>query len=262
MEKGDFKPMEARLNKEIIKLNSRITTIVSGGMDSITLLYYALSKTTPNKVTAISFNYGQKHSKELKSAEAICKDLGVNFRLVDLHAVSNLLKSSLTGDENIPHGHYAEDNMKSTVVPNRNAIMLSMAYGSAISDNSQYLLFGAHAGDHFIYPDCRPQFVKAVNKAFRVGNEGFGDVTIKAPFDLITKSEIVTLGLKLKVPYENTWTCYEGKERPCLECGTCCERILSFSDNKIQDPLLTNKEWKIGLKFALKAKQDFEDKKE
>lgn len=253
--------LEVRLNKEEIKSDSKITTILSGGLDSTVLLYYALSKTTPDKVNVLSFDYGQKHGKELERAKVICEELGITHNLVDLHSVTGLLKSTLTSDEAVPHGHYAEENMKATVVPNRNAIMLSIAYGAAISDSSNYLLYGAHAGDHFIYPDCRPEFVKSLDTTLRIGNEGFGDVTIKAPFSNISKSEIVTLGLKLGVPFEKTWSCYEGLERPCFKCGTCIERYEAFLDNDIQDPLLTDEEWKEAGVCYQQAKSKFEASK-
>lgn len=242
-EQSQVPSIEMRMQKEHIIPGSQITTIVSGGMDSVTLLYYALSKTSPEKVTALSFDYGQKHKKELDRAVEICGELGVRHKIVQLHSLTDLLHSSLTSEDAVPHGHYAEDNMRQTVVPNRNAIMLSMAYGAAISNESDYLLYGAHSGDHFIYPDCRPEFVEALNHAFRLGNKGFGDTRIIAPFGNISKSEIATVGLELGVPYEKTWSCYEGQERPCLGCGTCIERTEAFIDNNHPDPLLTADEW-------------------
>ncbi len=252
------KSFEERLDEVLIEPQSKITTIISGGMDSVTLLYHALSKTSPDKIFAISFNYGQKHKKELECAKAICNQWGINHNIVDLSQASLLLKSSLTSnDQAVPHGHYAEQNMKQTVVPNRNAIMLSIAYGAAISNGSKYLLYGAHTGDHFIYPDCRPEFVEALDKALKIGNEGFGDVSILAPFKGISKSEIVTLGVKLKVPYQYTWSCYEGNLRPCGQCGTCVERVESFLDNNLVDPLLTNDEWVKAVKYHNEASKKF-----
>lgn len=241
--------LNGRLNKVFIDSGKKITTIVSGGMDSITLLYYALTKTTPENITVLSFNYGQKHSKELDGAKEICKTLGINHHIVDLSSLATLLSSSLTKeDQAVPHGHYAEENMKQTVVPNRNAIMLSIAYGIAISNTSDYLLYGAHTGDHFIYPDCRREFVEALDEALAIGNEGFGDLELLAPFAYISKSEIAKLGIQLKVPFEKTWSCYEGKERPCLQCGTCVERTEAFLENSAKDPLLTDKEWILAVR--------------
>lgn len=258
---GQQMSLEQRVNREIIRPDSRITTIVSGGMDSVTLLHFALTKTSPDKVTALSFDYGQRHRKELEYARQMCADLGVAHRVVDLSGVSQILTSSLTSEQDVPHGHYAEDNMKATVVPNRNAIMLSIAYGAAISNGSENLLYGAHAGDHFVYPDCRPEFVKALDKAFRVGNKGFGNTRIKAPFVEISKSEIVKLGLEMGVPYEKTWSCYEGQERPCMGCGTCVERTESFLDNGVADPLLTPEEWTQAVQLHSEAVKNYEANK-
>lgn len=250
--------LERRLSQNPITPDSRITTIVSGGMDSVTLLYLAVSKTIPDKVSVLSFDYGQKHRKELTQAQRICEELGVRHNIVNLQSATDLLKSSLTDKtEAVPYGHYAEDNMKATVVPNRNAIMLSIAYGAAISSESDHLLYGAHTGDHFIYPDCRPEFVQALDRAFQIGNEGFGHVNILAPFSTISKSEIVTLGLELKVPYEKTYTCYQGGEKHCGQCGTCTERIISFNDNGIQDPVEYEKGWDWSLNNALTLEAKF-----
>jgi 7-cyano-7-deazaguanine synthase len=230
----------------------KITTILSGGMDSVTLLYYALTKT--KNIHCISFNYGQKHSKELEKAKQICKDLKIKHTLVDLKSITKLLKSTLTTNKAIPHGHYAKDNMKATVVPNRNAIMLSIAYASAISDNSDVVYYGAHAGDHFIYPDCRPKFITAINKAFQIGNDT--KLKIEAPFSKFTKTQIVKIGLELGVPFEKTWSCYEGKKRPCLKCGTCIERTEAFMENDEKDPLLTYDEWKSSIYYYNKCKKN------
>lgn len=239
--------------------NPKIVTILSGGMDSTTLLYFALEQTTVDRVKVLSFNYGQKHKKELQKAMKICEELGVEHHVVDITTINPLLNSSLTREEQeVPEGHYAEENMKQTVVPNRNAIMLSIAYGYAISQNADYLFYGAHSGDHFIYPDCRNEFVEALDKALKVGNEGFGNVDIVAPFGDGSKSDIVTRGLELGVPYENTWTCYKGGERPCLKCGTCVERTEAFLDNDTKDPLLTDEEWKQAVQILKDAKTSYE----
>lgn len=249
-----------RLNQVKLEKDSKMTVIVSGGMDSVTLLYLALENTTPDKITVLSFNYGQKHSKELDRAGEICFDNGIKHQIIELPSASELLKSSLTSkDQEIPHGHYAKDNMKQTVVPNRNAIMLSFAYGVAISNGSKYLLYGAHSGDHFIYPDCRPEFVDALDIALKLGNKGFGDVSIIAPFRSVSKSEIAALGLELGVPFEKTWSCYEGHERPCLKCGTCIERTEAFLDNKRQDPSLTKEEWVQAVKNHDEAVTEYKE---
>lgn len=253
--------LNRRLNKTFIEKGKKITVIVSGGMDSITLLYYALSKTDAKNIAVLSFDYGQKHKKELDNAKSITSDLGIKHDVVDLQSTTKLLESSLTSkDKEVPHGHYAEENMKATVVPNRNAIMLSIAYGVAISNGSKYLLYGAHTGDHFIYPDCRQEFVVALDEALAIGNEGFGDVELLAPFGYISKSEIAKVGIQLKVPFEKTWSCYEGKERPCLECGTCVERTEAFMDNHSKDPLLTNEEWEKAVAIHGKVEKEYKSK--
>jgi 7-cyano-7-deazaguanine synthase len=221
--------------------------ILSGGVDSTTVLYLAIA--SANVVKALGFNYGQKHSKELQCAKKLCKKIGIDYRIADISDVKKLLSSSLTSKRRIPKGHYAEENMISTVVPNRNAIMLSIAYGYAVSEKADLLFFGAHTGDHFIYPDCRPRFVEELDKALMIGNEGFGDVHIVAPFIKSSKAEIVAYGLKYKVPYETTWSCYEGNERPCLKCGTCVERTEAFLLNNVKDPLLTDREWEKAVKY-------------
>ncbi len=221
--------------------------ILSGGMDSTTVLYKALSET--KDVKALGFNYGQKHSKELAFASQLCQELEIDYKVVDISGVKKLLNSSLTSSEEIPEGHYAEDNMKSTVVPNRNAIMLSIAYGYAISEKADKIMFGAHTGDHFIYPDCRPEFVEKLNKALKSATEGLGETIIEAPYLDKTKADIVAEGITLGVPYYLTWSCYKGNERPCLKCGTCVERTEAFVKNGIKDSLLTVEEWVEALKY-------------
>lgn len=237
--------------------DAKIVTILSGGMDSTTLLYYALS--VSKDVYVVSFNYGQKHKKELIQAEALCKQLGLEHHVVDISSIKELLSAStLTSDKEVPEGHYAEETMRQTVVPNRNAIMLSIAYGYAITKGANYLLFGAHSGDHFIYPDCRQGFVTELSKALKIGNEGFGDVEIVAPFGEGTKSDIAKKGFELGVPFEHTWSCYKGQDRPCLKCGTCIERCEAFLDNGKQDPLLTDEEWTQAVENYKQAKATYE----
>ena len=229
-------------------INKKIVVIVSGGMDSVTSMYYALEHSKDVKV--LSFNYGQKHKKELVKAKELIAELGLEHHIVDIQYIKDLISNSvLTSDNEVPEGHYAEDNMKATVVPNRNAIMLSIAYGYAVSNECDFLLFGVHSGDHFIYPDCRPQFAEKINEALILGNEGFGLVQIVAPFINISKSDIATMGIELNVPFEKTWTCYKGLERPCLKCGTCVERTEAFLDNNSKDPLLTDEEWEVAVNY-------------
>lgn len=210
--------------------------IVSGGMDSVTMAYQL--KHVGDDLDILSFDYGQKHDIELEYAARVSQRLGVRHDIISLD-LGNLLTSALT-DENepIPEGHYAAENMAATVVPNRNSIMLAIAVGVAISRVADRVAFAAHAGDHFIYPDCRPEFVKMFSAAERIGNEGFCNpkFEIFAPYIELTKADIVTLGSEIGVPYGLTWSCYRGVIEHCGRCGTCVERKEAFRIAKVVDP--------------------------
>jgi 7-cyano-7-deazaguanine synthase len=219
--------------------------ILSGGMDSATLLYDLRSQGV--QLYAISFNYGQKHSKELLQAAELCKRVNVPHQIVSLSNIQGLLKSCLTTSQEVPEGLYDQDNMKATVVPNRNMIMLSIATGYAISNEADVVYFGAHAGDHSIYPDCRVEFREALSKAMQLCH--FYPLRLEAPYNEISKSEVARKGLALNVPYELTWSCYKGQLSPCGKCGTCTERVEAFLDNKVKDPLMTEVEWKEAVEF-------------
>jgi len=241
----------------------KIVVIVSGGMDSITLLYLALHDAgkDPKNIKALSFNYGQKHKKELGKAHQICVNLGIEHHIIQL-PIGEFLTSALTTKETkVPEGHYAQANMSQTVVPNRNMIMLSQAYAYATSIGFDKVYFGAHAGDHPIYPDCRLSFVIALNNALKVANEGYSKVYIAAPFINITKGQIVRIGRTLDVPYEDTWSCYKGENRPCGKCGTCVERTEAFLSNNIKDPAMTNEEWQKAVGYYQLAKKQYEQPK-
>lgn len=214
----------------------KAVVVLSGGMDSTTALYQA--KADGYEVYAISFNYGQRHKKELIKAREICELNGIEHHVVMLDSITKLISnSSLTNpDIEVPEGHYAEETMKATVVPNRNMIMASIALGYAVNIKAEKLYLGVHAGDHFIYPDCRPEFVNALDLAGLFGNEGFARVKIHAPFVEIGKHDIVTIGNKLEVPYEMTWSCYKGDLLHCGKCGTCVERKEAFDLAKVEDP--------------------------
>lgn len=215
-------------------MNMRAVVILSGGMDSTTLAYDLVNK--KYEVFALSFDYGQKHRKELVKAMVTATNLGIRHEVIDLSYLSKFLKSSLTDStQQVPEGHYADDNMKSTVVPNRNMIMLSIAIGYAITVGADTVAYGAHAGDHAIYPDCRPQFVWEMQKVADICH--FTPVKLYAPYLSIHKGEIAILGKMLKVPYENTWTCYVGGEKPCGRCGSCVERAEAFAFAGMEDPL-------------------------
>lgn len=219
-------------------MKAKAVIIISGGMDSATLLYKIVSDGF--EVSALSFDYGQRHKKELVYAQKLCVDLGIFHKTIDITTISGLLQGSAltTKKINVPEGHYSDVSMKSTVVPNRNAIMLSLAYGYAVSINAEMVAFAAHAGDHPIYPDCRPSFVAAFDTMEKIANEGYANPKLKLedPFINISKSEIVKIGTKLNVPYEDTWSCYKGREKHCGKCGTCTERIEAFKLAEAPDP--------------------------
>jgi 7-cyano-7-deazaguanine synthase len=202
-------------------------------MDSVTLLYHLRSQ--GYEVHALSFDYGQRHKKELDYARGICAELGVPHYVVDLSSVNVLLKgSSLTDDIDVPEGHYAEPTMKQTVVPNRNMIMLSIAVGHAVSIEAEAVFFGAHAGDHAIYPDCRKEFVEVLSAVCQIAN--YHPVRIEAPFIDMDKGDIAIRGKELGVPYNRTWTCYKGLERHCGKCGACAERIEAMAKAGVVEP--------------------------
>lgn len=216
--------------------SNRVVLIFSGGMDSTTLLYRLLHEN--KEVFTLSFNYGQKHIREVDAAKKTAIKLNVPHKVVDLSSLkdSGLFgSSSLTSYQPVPEGHYAAENMKSTVVPNRNMIMLSMALAYAITLDAAGVYYAAHAGDHAIYPDCRPAFVDAMQDVSLVCH--YYPITIEAPYLYVTKSEILAEGLKLGVDYSLTWTCYKGGQKACGKCGSCTERLEAFQKNKVKDPL-------------------------
>jgi 7-cyano-7-deazaguanine synthase len=192
--------------------------IVSGGMDSVTLAY--MLKSQGYDLHMLSFDYGQKHNKELHFASLCARRLNAKHDVISLSSITPFLSSSsLTNDEvAVPEGHYTADNMKSTVVPNRNAIMLTVAYAVAVHSMADIVAFGVHSGDHAIYPDCRTE------------------LHLYAPFVGIGKHDIAALGAKLGVPYVETWSCYKGGEIHCGKCGTCVERKEAFELAGVLDP--------------------------
>lgn len=212
----------------------KVVVIYSGGMDSFTVLNKALRQ--GHEVYALSFNYGQRHVKELEVAKSVCEDLGVNHKIVDISAINQLIGgSSLTDDIDVPEGHYEEESMKSTIVPNRNMILLSLAVGYAVSLKASKVFYGAHSGDHAIYPDCRPEFVKKMDDVCRIAN--YDEVEIVCPYLDNNKIDILTDGLKMGLDYSHTWTCYNGREKACGKCGACQERLEAFALNKATDPI-------------------------
>lgn len=212
--------------------------LLSGGMDSTVLAAYYARK--GERLHAVSVNYGQRHVRELEAACAVADHYQARHDIIDLSRLGPLLAgSALTdGGVDVPDGHYAEESMKATVVPNRNMIMLSIASGIALAHGYAQVATAVHAGDHFIYPDCRPAFIDAVNRAVAVGMEGFAppSFTILAPFINASKADIARLGHTLGAPLELTWSCYKGGERHCGTCGTCVERWGAFKEAGVPDP--------------------------
>ena len=208
--------------------------VYSGGLDSTVLLYHLLA--AGDTVSTMAVHYGQRHSRELDQARQISSQLGIEHREVDLRSVNELLGGSSLTDASIsiPHGHYEEDNMKSTVVPNRNMILLSLATSWAVSKKADCVSYAAHSGDHAIYPDCRNEFAEALDKAIRLAD--WQEVFLNRPFVDLTKADIVKRGADLKVPFEQTWSCYEGQELHCGLCGTCIERREAFHLAGVEDP--------------------------
>lgn len=212
----------------------KVVVIYSGGMDSFTVLNRALKD--GKEVYALSFDYGQRHVKELEYAATVCKKLNVHHKIIDISAINQLLAgSSLTDDIEIPEGHYEAQNMKSTVVPNRNMILLSLAVGYAVSVEASQVYYGAHAGDHAIYPDCRPEFVMKMNDVCKIAN--YEEVEIFSPYLHLNKGDILADGIAMGLDYANTWTCYNGREEACGKCGACQERLEAFENNNVIDPL-------------------------
>jgi 7-cyano-7-deazaguanine synthase len=215
-------------------MSQKVVVIFSGGMDSFTVLNLAVKQGL--EVFALSFDYGQRHKKELDYAARACDALGVQHKVVDISAINQLIGgSSLTSDIEVAEGHYEEDSMKSTVVPNRNMILLSMAVGYAVSINASKVYYGAHSGDHAIYPDCRPEFVHKMNDVCAIAN--YAAVEIVTPYLDVSKTAILTAGLTMGLDYKLTWTCYNGREKACGQCGACQERLEAFTDNGLSDPL-------------------------
>ena len=208
--------------------------LFSGGLDSTVLA--AQLRADGIETRLLSIDYGQRHAKELDMAEKIAQALGLPHRILRLHDLGPLLGgSSLTDDQvELPEGHYAEESMKATVVPNRNMILLSLAGGHALSIGFNTIAYAAHAGDHTIYPDCRPEFADAMENA--LGLADWQNLNLHRPFVNFSKEELVRTGNELGAPLELTWSCYAGREKHCGKCGTCVERIEAFALAKIEDP--------------------------
>lgn len=212
----------------------RAVVILSGGMDSTTLLYDAVNM--GYEVYALSFDYGQKHKKELECAKKTCEKLGVNHKVVNLDILNQVAPSALTRDDwDVPEGHFEDDNMKQTVVPNRNMVLLSLATSYAISVKAKKLFYGAHSGDHAIYPDCRKEFIDKMTDVIEICD--WNKIELEAPYWNYDKGDIAIRGKELDVDYSLTWTCYKGQEKACGKCGSCQERLEAFNKAKMRDVL-------------------------
>ncbi|MCZ6764812.1 MAG: 7-cyano-7-deazaguanine synthase QueC, partial [Alphaproteobacteria bacterium] len=209
--------------------------ICSGGLDSITLAYQVKAQGAIARL--VSFDYGQRHKVELRFAARAAHDLGVPHDMIDISGLTRFLAgSALTDDIDVPDGHYAQDNMQITVVPNRNAIFLAIAYGVAAGEKASSVAAAFHSGDHFVYPDCRPAFVDAFRVMQNHATEGLWEIDLHAPFVEASKADIVKIGSGLGVPFEKTWSCYKGGARHCGRCGTCVERLEAFYLTGVTDP--------------------------
>jgi len=212
----------------------KVVVLCSGGMDSVTALHWARAQHTV--VAAVSFDYGAKHNaRELPFAAEHADRLGIRHEIVKLDFVNRLFASDLlTSGGDIPEGHYEAANMKQTVVPFRNAVMLSIATGFAESAGAEGLVIAAHGGDHAIYPDCREAFMRAMGDAMRLGT--YAEVALLRPFISYSKGRIVSEGAKLGVNFARTWSCYKGTATHCGKCGTCVERREAFIEAGVPDP--------------------------
>lgn len=210
----------------------------SGGMDSTTALTLATQQPDARTVYAVGVNYGQRHVKELAAAETIRDTLGVRSAILDLTGYGRSVTSALTSDIAVPDGHYADDNMKITVVPGRNGVMLMALAGMAASltdeDHPAQLVAAVHAGDHAVYADCRPEFIAAVQKTIRLGVRD--NLGVWAPFVHKTKTDIARIAAEIDAPVNLSWSCYKGGAVHCGTCGTCVERKEAFADAGLVDP--------------------------
>lgn len=209
----------------------KVVCVHSGGLDSTVLLYWLIKE--GYEVCSVGFDYGQRHSIELHFARLLCAEIEVSRTTFQIRPP---LEGNALTDLNVevPEGHYTAESMKTTVVPNRNMIMLSLAVGYAISQGCEAVAYAAHAGDHTIYPDCRPEFRTAMQEAFDLCH--FTPIRLEAPFVNYTKAEIVKIGHTLAVPFQLTYSCYRGETSQCGKCGTCVERREAFELAGVPDP--------------------------
>ncbi|MGO6944305.1 7-cyano-7-deazaguanine synthase QueC [Rhizobium johnstonii] len=209
--------------------------VCSGGLDSVTLAHKVA--TEQQLIGLVSFDYGQRHRKELDFAARCASRLAVPHHIIDIASIGGHLSgSALTDNVEVPDGHYAEETMKATVVPNRNAIMLAIAFGLAAAQKADAVAVAVHGGDHFIYPDCRPGFIDAFQHMQNEALDGYANVKLLAPYVDVSKAAIVVDGEKHGTPFSETWSCYKGGELHCGRCGTCVERREAFHLAGVPDP--------------------------
>jgi len=208
--------------------------LFSGGLDSTVLA--TQMKKDAKETRLLSIDYGQRHAKELDHSQKVADHLGLAHEILKLPQLGQILGGSSLTDKSmtLPEGHYAEESMKSTVVPNRNMILLALAGGHALSIGFDTIAYAAHAGDHTFYPDCRPEFADAMDTALSLAD--WNTLSLHRPFVDMTKSDLVSLGAELDAPLHLTWSCYAGNEIHCGKCGTCVERKEAFALAKIPDP--------------------------
>jgi len=227
----------------------RTLVVCSGGLDSVALAHMVAGEQELTRL--VSFDYGQRHAKELEFAARCAMRLGVPHELIDVRAVGRVLTgSALTEDIAVPDGHYAEETMRVTVVPNRNAIMLAIAFGIAAARGDNAVATAVHGGDHFIYPDCRPAFTEAFEAMQRTALDGYADVRLFTPFVHRSKVDIVREGARFGTPFAETWSCYKGRAQHCGRCGTCVERREAFHLAGIEDPTSYDDPdfWRVAIK--------------
>jgi 7-cyano-7-deazaguanine synthase len=210
--------------------------LLSGGLDSSVLLAKLVLEGVDT--SALSILYGQKHKREIEASQKLAEYYGVPHRVLEVPQLASLFEgNALTSDKiPVPDGHYAEESMKQTVVPNRNMLFLALAGAWALSLKKEAVAYAAHSGDHSIYPDCRPEFIESMAQSFQLCD--WEKLELFTPFSKISKTEIVTLGRSMNVPFEMTWSCYKGRDFHCAKCGTCVERQEAFLRAGVIDPTL------------------------
>lgn len=232
---------------------TKTLVVCSGGLDSVTLAYQVAAE--HQLLGLLTFDYGQRHKTEIEFAALAAKRLGVTHRILDISPIGALLSSSLTDESiDVPEGHYAADNMSTTVVPNRNAIMLTIAFGLADSMGAEAVAIAVHGGDHFIYPDCRPEFIHAFANMQTLALGKTPSIALFAPYLMVSKGDIAKQAVKYHVPIHETWSCYNGDAdnsgRHCGRCGTCVERLeaIAYANAEDHSKYIDREFWRTALK--------------